>query len=226
MIACLDPRGADNAFRVSLRRTGGMLGHDALSMHERGVTLHGFRSTFSTWAEEQDDGRAYPRAVIKAALKHGKGDVATAAYLGSGLFEARRKLMERWSRFATGRSRQRRTWRGVSDWYLDPLTLNQRIQGSSPCAPTRIFPYNQSFNAKWLRRYIGSPCKFCLIHTELTRQKPFPDDVTHVTSSLVDRRIERTAVTIVAGQTGSLEMGVREFRARRFWRPADVRFGP
>jgi integrase len=102
MIGCLGSRGDDDAYVFPSRRTGGMLGHDALSMHERGATLHGFRSTLSTWAEEQDDGRAYPRAVIKAVLAHGKGDAVTAAYLRSGLFEARRKLMEHWSRFATG----------------------------------------------------------------------------------------------------------------------------
>ena len=102
MIDCLGPRDDDDAFVFPSRRTGGgMLGHEALSMHERGVTLHGFRSTLSTWAEEQDDGRAYPRAVIKAVLAHGKGDAVTAAYLRSGLFEARRKLMEHWSRFVT-----------------------------------------------------------------------------------------------------------------------------
>ncbi len=102
MIACLGPRGEDDAFVFPSRRTGGMLGHDALSMREHGATLHGFRSTLSTWAEEQDDGRAYPRTVIKAVLAHGKGDAVTAAYLRSQLFEARRKLMEHWSRFATG----------------------------------------------------------------------------------------------------------------------------
>ena len=101
MIACLGPPGAEDAFVFPSRRTGGMLGHDALSMREHGATLHGFRSTLSTWAEEQDDGRAYPRAVIKAVLAHGKGDAVTAAYLRSELFEARRKLMEAWSRFAT-----------------------------------------------------------------------------------------------------------------------------
>jgi len=101
MIACLGPPGADNAFVFASRRTGGMLGHDALSMREHGATLHGFRSTLSTWAEEQDDGRAYPRAVIKAVLAHGKGDAVTAAYLRSELFEARRKLMEHWSGFTT-----------------------------------------------------------------------------------------------------------------------------
>jgi hypothetical protein len=71
-------------------------------MREYGATLHGFRSTLSTWAEEQDDGRAYPRPVIKAVLAHGKGDAVTAAYLRSELFEARRKLMERWSWYTTG----------------------------------------------------------------------------------------------------------------------------
>jgi hypothetical protein len=65
------------------RRRGGMLGHDALSTREPGATLHGFRSTLSTWAEEQDDGRAYPRSVIRAVLSHGKGDAVTAAYLRS-----------------------------------------------------------------------------------------------------------------------------------------------
>ena len=102
VIACLGPPGADDAFVFPSRRTGGMLGHDALSMREHGATLHGFRSTLSTWAEEQDDGRAYPRAVIKAVLAHGKGDAVTAADLRSEIFEARRKLMEHWSRFSTG----------------------------------------------------------------------------------------------------------------------------
>jgi integrase len=107
MIACLGPRGADNAFVFPSRRTGGMLGHDTLPIREHGATLHGFRSTLSTWAEEQDDGRAYPRAVIKAVLAHGKGDAVTAVYLRSELFEARRKLMEHRSRFATNRAADR-----------------------------------------------------------------------------------------------------------------------
>ena len=40
MIVCLGPRGADDAFVFASRRTGGMLGHDALAMREHGVTLH------------------------------------------------------------------------------------------------------------------------------------------------------------------------------------------
>jgi integrase len=103
MIACLGPRGADDAFVFRSKRTGGMLGHDALSMKEHGATLHGFRSTLSTWAEEQEDGKAYPQPVIKSVLAHGKGDAVTAAYLRSDHFEARRKLMEAWSAYTTGR---------------------------------------------------------------------------------------------------------------------------
>jgi hypothetical protein len=59
----------------------------------------GFRSTLSTWAEEQDD---YPQPVIKFVLAHGKGDAVTMVYLRSDLCEARRKLMEAWSAFAMG----------------------------------------------------------------------------------------------------------------------------
>jgi integrase len=103
MIACLGPRGEDDALVFPSKRTGRMLGHDALSMQEHGATLHGFRSTLSTWAEEQDDGRAYPQPVIKSVLAHGKGDAVTTAYLRSNHFEARRKLMAAWSAFATGR---------------------------------------------------------------------------------------------------------------------------
>ena len=50
---------------------------------------------------KQGDGRAFARSVIKATLAHGKGDAVTAAYLRSDLFDARRTLMEAWSRFAT-----------------------------------------------------------------------------------------------------------------------------
>jgi len=105
MIACLGPRGAVDAFVFPSKRTGGMLGHDALSMQEHGATLHGFRSTLSTWAEEQDDGKAYPQPVIKSVLAHGKGDAVTTAYLRSDLFKARRKLMEVWSAFAMSNQR-------------------------------------------------------------------------------------------------------------------------
>jgi hypothetical protein len=45
-------------------------------------------------------------SVIKAVLAHGKGDAVNGGLSASELFEARRKLMEHWSSFATGK-RQR-----------------------------------------------------------------------------------------------------------------------
>jgi integrase len=105
MIAAIGPRGDGDTFVFPSPRTGGMLSHHTLSMQEHGATLHGFRATVSTWAENQDDGRAYPQPVITAMLSHGKddNDKVTGAYLRSDHFEARRKLMQAWSAFATGR---------------------------------------------------------------------------------------------------------------------------
>lgn len=66
-------------------------------------TLHGMRTSFSTWAEEQDDGNRFPDKVILTAIAHKTQDnQADAAYLRSTMFEARRKLMAAWSAFATG----------------------------------------------------------------------------------------------------------------------------
>jgi hypothetical protein len=47
------------------------------------VTVHGFRSSFSQWAEVQDHGRAYPQSVIHATLAHHKGDSVTKSYFRS-----------------------------------------------------------------------------------------------------------------------------------------------
>jgi integrase len=102
MLACLGELGAEDAYVFPSKRTGGVMGHEALKMKDFGFTLHGFRSSFGTWAEEQDDGRMYPARVIDAALAHGKENAVTAAYLRSDLFQARRKLMEHWSRFVIG----------------------------------------------------------------------------------------------------------------------------
>lgn len=64
------------------------------------VTVHGFRSAFRTWAEEQT---SYPRSVTEAALAHVNADKVEAAYQRSDLFERRRELMRAWADFATGK---------------------------------------------------------------------------------------------------------------------------
>jgi integrase len=58
------------------------------------VHVHGFRTSFKTWAQEQTNS---PRDVSEAALAHVVKDKAEAAYARSDFFEKRRKLMERWS---------------------------------------------------------------------------------------------------------------------------------
>ena len=63
------------------------------------VTVHGFRSTFATWAEECTD---YPDGVREAALAHKYKSEATAAYQRGQKLEKRRVLMKDWAQFLTG----------------------------------------------------------------------------------------------------------------------------
>jgi integrase len=60
------------------------------------VTVHGFRSTFATWAEECTD---YPDGVREAALAHKYKSETTAAYQRGQKLEKRRALMEDWAAF-------------------------------------------------------------------------------------------------------------------------------
>ncbi|MGH1464777.1 MAG: tyrosine-type recombinase/integrase [Cognatishimia sp.] len=57
------------------------------------VDVHGFRTSFKTWAQERTN---TPRDVSEAALAHSVKDKAEAAYARSDFFEKRRRLMERW----------------------------------------------------------------------------------------------------------------------------------
>lgn len=62
------------------------------------VTVHGFRATFRTWA---DEATAYPHAVKETALAHQAGQTdVERAYLRSDLFARRIELMADWSSFA------------------------------------------------------------------------------------------------------------------------------
>jgi len=61
--------------------------------------VHGFRSTFRDWCEEQT---SFPHAVKERALAHTVSNQAEAAYNRTDLFDKRRELMELWGRFAVG----------------------------------------------------------------------------------------------------------------------------
>jgi integrase len=88
------PRGgdetfSDNAMLAVLDRLG--YGH---------VTVHGFRATFGTWAEDCTD---YPDGVREAALAHKYKNETVAAYQRGAKFEKRRALMSDWAEFCTSR---------------------------------------------------------------------------------------------------------------------------
>jgi integrase len=74
---------SENAMLAVLDRLG--YGH---------ATVHGFRSTFATWAEECTD---YPDGVREAALAHQYKSETTAAYQRGQKLEKRRALMRDWA---------------------------------------------------------------------------------------------------------------------------------
>ncbi len=62
------------------------------------ISVHGFRSTFRTWAAETT---GHPHDICEAALSHVVGDKTVAAYQHSDLLERRRELMTDWAKFLT-----------------------------------------------------------------------------------------------------------------------------
>jgi integrase len=60
------------------------------------VHIHGFRTSFRTWAQERTN---FPREVAEAALAHTIKDKAEAAYARSDVFDKRRKMMEAWAAY-------------------------------------------------------------------------------------------------------------------------------
>jgi integrase len=62
------------------------------------LTVHGFRS-FRDWCSERTN---FSREICEAALAHAVKDRTEAAYRRGDLFEKRRELMERWSRYVSG----------------------------------------------------------------------------------------------------------------------------
>jgi integrase len=66
-----------------------------------GITAHGFRSAFKTWAGTK---AAYPREVIEDALAHSLKNQTEASYQRGDYFERRRPLMEAWADYCAGKS--------------------------------------------------------------------------------------------------------------------------
>jgi integrase len=74
---------------MALSRVMKRLGYD-------GVTIHGFRSSFRTWAAETTN---VPREVCEMALAHVTGSKTEKAYERTDQIIKRRKLMEAWSQY-------------------------------------------------------------------------------------------------------------------------------
>jgi integrase len=95
------PREEDNPFIFMGTRAG--LGNMSMSallgrMNYRNITVHGFRSTFRTWAAEAT---AYPNHVVEMALAHVIGSKVERSYQRGELLDKRRRLMVEWSRYCT-----------------------------------------------------------------------------------------------------------------------------
>lgn len=92
--------GDDTGFVFPGTKWGRPLSDMTLSklLRELGVAahVHGFRTSFKTWAQEQTN---YPNEVSEAALAHVVRNKAEAAYARSDLFEKRMKMMSDWSSF-------------------------------------------------------------------------------------------------------------------------------
>jgi len=61
-----------------------------------GVTVHGFRSSFTDWSSEQTN---FPKEVADKALAHKLPNKVEAAYRRTDFFEKRRELMAAWAEF-------------------------------------------------------------------------------------------------------------------------------
>jgi integrase len=61
-----------------------------------GITVHGFRSTFRTWAGEATH---FPREVLEQALAHSVGNAVESAYARGDLLEKRKALMGDWAKY-------------------------------------------------------------------------------------------------------------------------------
>jgi integrase len=95
MLSLLGPRGNDDDLLF------GRLYKDRMRMllDGRDYTVHGFRSTFASWAAKN----GYPLELRELALAHSIGDAVAKAYNREKLTEERRPMMQAWSRFACGR---------------------------------------------------------------------------------------------------------------------------
>jgi len=90
----------DNPFLFISNRTAGHIAESTVTIALRDAgrfeTIHGFRASFKTWAEESTN---FPGLVIELSLAHAPGTLVERSYRRGDVIVKRRKLMEAWSRF-------------------------------------------------------------------------------------------------------------------------------
>ena len=90
----------------SPRKRGSPLSNMALTklLRDNGLsertTVHGFRSSFRNWAQEQTGAS---HAAMELALAHAVGSAVEQAYMRSDLLEQRRTLMQQWAHYLENR---------------------------------------------------------------------------------------------------------------------------
>jgi integrase len=87
---------------ISTRAPGAHVVESTLTIALRNAgckaTIHGFRASFKTWAEECT---SFPGLVIELSLAHSPGSLVERSYRRGDVLVKRRKLMEQWARFVT-----------------------------------------------------------------------------------------------------------------------------
>jgi integrase len=71
---------------------------EVLKWMRESVTVHGFRSTFRTWAQEETSFDFY---AVEKCLSHGVGSAVAQAYLRGSAIDKRRVIMDAWAAFCT-----------------------------------------------------------------------------------------------------------------------------
>ncbi|MEN9018063.1 MAG: tyrosine-type recombinase/integrase [Hellea sp.] len=67
-----------------------------LKRYRAEFTIHGFRTSFRTWGQEQT---SFSDEALELSLAHSKGDSVRAAYARSDLLDIRREIMSSWGDF-------------------------------------------------------------------------------------------------------------------------------
>jgi len=93
------------------------------------VTVHGFRATFSTWANELAIARP---DVIEAALAHSEADRVRKAYNRSQFLNERRILMTAWGDYLAGREVTRADGSKITNADILQFPAPQNVRSTPP----------------------------------------------------------------------------------------------